>query len=64
MLAARDIIMANYQVPEDIRQMRRKSKGRKASSPGLSNKRGMVAGREHEAAIAPQPAKTQPSLVT
>jgi hypothetical protein len=63
MLAARDIIMANYQVPEDIRQIRRKSKVRRASTPGLLNKRGMVAGREHEAAIVPQPANTQPSPV-
>jgi hypothetical protein len=63
-LAARDIIMSKYQVPEDIRQMRRKSKGRRASTPGLRRKGGTVAGREHEAAIAPQPATSQPSPVT
>jgi transposase len=45
-LAARELIMAKYQVPEDIRQARRKSKGRKASTPGLQNKKGTVAGRE------------------
>jgi len=64
MLAARDIIMAKYHVPEDIRQIRRKSKVKRAGTPGLLSKRGMVAGREHEAAIAPQPAKIQPSPVT
>jgi len=61
-LAAQELIMAKYQVPEDIRQARRKSKGRKA--PGLREKRGTVAGREHEAAIAPQPATSLPSPVT
>ena len=63
-LAARNLIMAKYQVPEDIRQERRKSKGRKANTPGLQKKRGTAAGREHEAAIAPQPATSLPSPVT
>ena len=61
MLAARELIMANYQVPEDIRQARRKSKGRKANAPGLQKKRGTATGRECEAAIAPQPATRLPS---
>jgi len=55
--------MAKYRVPEDIRQERRKSKGRKANTLGLQKKRGMAAGSEHEAAIAPQPATSLPSLV-
>ena len=63
-LAARDLIMVKYQVPEDIRQARRKSKGRKANTLGLQKRRGMAAGREHEAAIAPQPATSLPSPVT
>ena len=46
-----------------IRQERRKSKGRKANTLGLQKKRGTAAGREHEAAIAPQPATSLPSLV-
>jgi len=62
-LAARDLIMAKYRVPEDIRQERRKSKGRKANAPGLQKKMGTAAGREHEAAIAPQPATSLPSPV-
>jgi transposase len=63
-LAARDLIMVKYQVPEDIRQARRKSKGRKANSLGLQKRKGIAAGREHEAAIAPQPATSLPSPVT
>jgi transposase len=63
-LAARDLIMAKYRVPEDIRQERRKSKGRKANNTGAQKKEGMVGGREHEAAIAPQPATTLPSPAT
>jgi len=62
-LAARDLIMAKYRVPEDIRQERRKSKGRKTNTLGLQKKRGTAVGREHEAAIAPQPATNLPSLV-
>jgi len=62
-LAARDLIMAKYRVPEDIRQERRKSKGSKANTLGLQKKRGTAAGREHEAAIAPQPATSLPSLI-
>jgi len=63
-LAARELIMTKYQVPEDIRQARRKSKGRKASTPGLRKKRETAADREHEAAIAPQPVMSLPSPVT
>lgn len=63
--AARELIVAKYHVPEDIRQERRKSKGRKANTPGSRNKEGMAAGRVHEAAaVAPQPAATLPSPIT
>jgi transposase len=62
-LAARGLIMARYRVPEDIRQERRKSKGRKGNALGLQ-KKGMAIGREHEAAIAPQPVMSLPSPVT
>ena len=63
-LAARELIMTKYQVPEDIRQARRKSKGSKASTPRLRRKRGTAADREHEAAIAPQPVTSSPFPVT
>jgi transposase len=63
-LAARDLIMAKYQVPEDVRQARRKSKVRKTSAPVLKRIRGTAAGREREAAIAPQPATGLPSPIT
>jgi len=63
-LAARELIMTKYQVPEDIRQARRKSKGRKASTSGLRERRGTAADREHEAAIAPQPVTSSPSPIT
>ena len=62
-LAARDLIMARYRVPEDIRQERRRSKGRKGNAPGLQ-KEGTAVGREHEAAIAPQPVVSLPSPVS
>jgi transposase len=64
MAAARHLIVSKYQVPEDIRQERRKSKGRNASKSGPESKRGTAAGREREAAIAPQPAAGLPSPVT
>ena len=63
MLAARELIMAKYQVPEDIRQARRKSKGRKTSAIELQKKGGTAAGREREAATAPQPAASLPSPI-
>jgi transposase len=59
--AARALILANYQVPEDIRQERRKHGGRKANA-SRQKKEGMAAGRIHEAAVAPQPATTLPPL--
>jgi transposase len=59
--AARALILAKYQVPEDIRQERRKRKGRKANAPGTRKTAGMAAGRIREAAVAPQPAATLPS---
>lgn len=60
-MAARALILAKYQVPEDIRQERRKWKGRKANAPGPQKKEGMVAGRIREAAVAPQPDASLPS---
>ena len=62
-LAAKDLIVARYRVPEDIRQERRKSKGRKSNALGLQ-KEGMEVGREHEAAIARQPVISLPSPIT
>ena len=59
-MAARALILAKYQVPEDIRQQRRRSR-RKTSTPGAQEKEGMVAGRIYEAAEAPQPAAIKPS---
>jgi transposase len=53
--AARVLILAKYQVPEDIRQERRRRKGRKANTPGPRKEEGIVASRIHEAAVAPQP---------
>jgi transposase len=60
-LAARDLIMAKYRVPEDIRQERRKSKGKKPIPLDYKRKMGTAAGRKREAAIAPQPATSLPS---
>jgi len=60
-MAARALILAKYQVPQEIRQERRRSKRRKTNAPGSRKKEGMVAGRVHEAAIAPQPAAILPS---
>ena len=62
--AARTLILAKYQVPEDIRQQRRRSKRRTASSSGAQEKEGMATGRIHEAARAPQPAVIKPSPTT
>jgi len=62
-IAARALILAKYQVPEDIRQERRKRKGKKAT-PGSQKKEGMAAGRVHEAVVTPQPAATLPSPST
>jgi len=47
--SARSLILARYHVPEDIRQQRRKGKGKKP---------GMVASSVREAALAPQTAKS------
>jgi hypothetical protein len=63
-MAARALILAKYQVPAEIRQERRRSKGRKANTTGAQKKEGMVAGRVYEAAGAPQPVATKPSPAT
>jgi hypothetical protein len=55
------LILAKYQVSEDIRQQRRRSKRRKANSFGIQEKEETVIGRIYEAAEAPQPAATKPS---
>jgi transposase len=49
---ARAIILAKYQVPEDIRQERRKRKGRKTNTPGPQRKERMAVGRAREAVVA------------
>ena len=59
--AAKVLILAKYQVPEDIRQERRRSKGRKANTPESRKKEGTVAGRVYEAVVAPQPVAILPS---
>jgi transposase len=58
--AAKALILAKYQVPQEIRQERRRSKGRKANTPEARKKEGMAAGSIYEAAGAPQPAATKP----
>ena len=61
MIAAKSLITAKYQVPEAIRQERRKGRGKKAAS---QTKRGIAADRQHEAAVAPQPATSLLSPAT
>jgi hypothetical protein len=63
MVAARDLIMEKYHVPEEIRQARRKAKARKTNAPESTKNRGMAAGGEREAAFAPQPATSLSSPV-
>jgi transposase len=60
-MAARALILAKYQVPEDIRKERRRSKGRKANITRAPKKEGTLVGRVHEAAAAPQPVATKSS---
>jgi transposase len=60
-MAARALILAKYHVPEDIRQKRRRIKGSKANTAGERKRKGMMSGRIHEAALAPQPADSLPS---
>ena len=50
---ARRLILANYQVPEEIKQERRRNKF--AGGSDKARKREMKARRAHEAAVAPQP---------
>jgi len=59
-MAARALILAKYQVPQKIRQERRRSKGKKATA-GEQRQKGMVTSRVREAAKAPQPAAALPS---
>jgi len=63
-MAARALILAKYQVPEDIRKERRRSKGRKASLTAVRKKEGMLVSSVHEAARAPQAVGTKSSPVT
>ena len=63
-MAARALILAKYQVPEDIRKERRRSKGRKASAIAARKKEGMPVNSVHEAARAPQAVSTESSPST
>jgi len=60
-MAAKALILAKYQIPEDIRKERRRSKGRKANIAAAQKKEGALVGSVHEAAGAPQPAATKTS---
>lgn len=60
---ARALILAKYHVPEDLRQERRKRKGKKIT-PGSHKTKGMVDGRIREAVSTPQPATILPSPST
>jgi len=52
---ARKQILLNYQVPEEIKQQRRRSKSASGSAKTRNKRREMKAYRKHEAANAPQP---------
>jgi hypothetical protein len=60
-MAARALILAKYQVPEDIRKERRRSRGKKANTTAVRKKEGTLVGRVREAAGAPQPVATKSS---
>jgi transposase len=59
-IAARVLILEKYRVSEEVRQKRRRSKGKKATARAQMEK-GMVSSRVREAARAPQPAAILPS---
>ena len=63
-MAARALILAKYQVPEDIRKERRRSKGRKANTTRAAKKEGALVGSVYEAAGAPQAVATKSSPST
>ena len=58
---ARNLILTNYQVPEEIKQARRRRRTMGNSAKSQRKRRGMVAHRAHEAAKAPQPIVTTAS---
>jgi len=58
-MAARAFILAKYQVPEDIRKERLRSKGRKANTSRAAKKEGALVGSVHEATRAPQAVATK-----
>ena len=58
---ARKLILANYQVPEEIKQARRRRRTVGNSVKSQSKRREMVADRAYEAAEAPQPVVTTAS---
>jgi hypothetical protein len=60
-MAARALILAKYQVPEDIRKERRRSKGRKVSTITARKKEGMLVNSIYEAARSPQAVMTESS---
>jgi transposase len=55
---ARKLVLTNYQVPEEIKQTRRRRRTVGNSTKSLRKRREMVAHRAHEAAEAPQPVMT------
>jgi hypothetical protein len=52
---ARRLILANYQIPEEIKQERQRCKSDGLPAKVQNRRREMKAYREHEAPIAPQP---------
>ncbi len=52
---ARKLVLTNYQVPEEIKQARRRRRTVGNSAKSQRKRREMVAHRTHEAAEAPQP---------
>ena len=58
---ARKLVLTNYQVPEEIKQARRRRRTVGNSAKSQRKWREMVAHRAHEAAEAPQPVMTTAS---
>ena len=58
---ARKLVLANYQVPEEIKQARRRRTTNGSSSRSQRKRREMAVHSTHEAAQAPQPVATTAS---
>jgi len=58
---ARKLVLTNYQVPEEIKQARRRRRTVGNSTKSQRKRREMVAHRAHEATEAPQPVVTTAS---